>query len=311
MSDYTKDAVAVMKVLISPRAAGSLVLGFALSVGMAVLFHGPYLAWMARVPALGSWPVLLALFGVAVATAALFVHGIICAVAGTRAALRRRAARKESARTKALAEAAERLRLEAKAEETRANLRRILPSLPNTHLVALRAYEAAESPINGPIARETDAELEAVGFLTRVATLGARSCLRALHPDAVPIVREFFTEQRHAAYQAALHNADDVTRSLLSLFTIPEPPPHEPAHPLLSAEVYGAHDALVGAGVLRSDPVQRRRPGVQQVLTIATDAVPFVESLVLGRPIARSSVGFDMRYIRSNVDSGSGVRSGY
>ncbi|MDF1502297.1 hypothetical protein [Roseisolibacter sp. H3M3-2] len=304
----------------SPRAAGTVVLGAAMFGGAAAAFHGPYLRAMARVPALGSTPIILALFCVALACAALLMYGGTWAVRRVQAhGAARERARADAERTAATAReqfAKERAAAE-KAEAARAERRvRTMDLLRHCTDKHFELLESLNAP--GGAARPLECSWETQEFLTsnqlaeRAMSVVGRGDLYRLHADTAGTVQEFLRERSRRSIQHALDRIDEHGRAVLDLFAQPTPPSGEPLHPVLPAAVYDAarrelhsvvHEVHVSAPDLPRDHV---RPGWQ----LDKDAVDLVES-VLGRSVERTTVPLDLHRILSNVSRGSGTRSGW
>jgi hypothetical protein len=100
-----------------------------------------------------------------------------------------------------------------------------------------------------------------------------------------------------------------IPRTLLALFAVDEPGPDEPAHPWLESEVYDAVRPLVTIGAIEYESQDRgpKDPKHSQRIRLAAEARDPLERIILGIPVARTSVLLDLSQIASRVDRGSGA----
>lgn len=311
---------AVLGLFRSPRVAGTVALGAAMFGGAVVALQEPYLRAMERVPALGSAPVILALFCVALACAALLMHGgtwVVRRIQASGAA--KKLARVEAERTaaadrerlakeRAAAEKAEAVRVERQTRTID-----LLRHCTDQHFDLLESLDAP-----GGTARPIECSGETQDFLIsnklaeRAMAVTGRGDLYRLHPETAAIVQGFLRERRRGYVRYALSRIDEHGRAVLDLFAEPDPPPGAPLHPELSAEAYQAVRSdlrsVVREGYVAAPDLGRDRGRL--ALHLQKDAVDLVEA-ILQRPVKRTAVPLDLARVLSNVDKGSGTRSSW
>jgi hypothetical protein len=200
----------------------------------------------------------------------------------------------------------ERQRIEAQ-EKLSANVRRLLPDLPDGYLNLLAAFTQGTQTVTFT---SEYGYLVDNGFLEVVSKLDYIHVICQLRPIARPIVEQFFKEERRRALEQHLARLEESEKEFLRLFLHPAPTePPKPDAPLMPSEVYEGAQTLVRQGILeRVKPADGQR--IVETVFMPDDVVELVESRVLGKPVQRRSIELDPARIASRVSRGSGAGPG-
>ena len=192
--------------------------------------------------------------------------------------------------------------------------RQMLPHLQSKEMAVLRKLHDSEAHQASFTYQTVPKLLEEYGFVRIVATVGKAVTLYKLHADALQAVRDHLQDlqaKQDAAHrkriEACVVDADEADKALLQLFGIEGPTsPDEPLHPSISvpvnsAIVWLAREGVVATGDVKAADIEGRDPkGVYRRVDLMPEAVEPVERLILGRPVARTSILLDFTLIASD-----------